>query len=133
MKFGAMIGTHINDWQLIKLAEDLGYDHGWVPDSQMIWSDCYAVLALAAINNSRIRVGIGSRRSPRGDRCLTETLQRRASTQRLDSCRRWHLNVRRPDTMKHSQSGRYTCGEKVTMTLTPSMDWESPPGPWCDG
>ena len=34
MKFGAMIGTHINDWQLIKLAEDLGYDHGWAELAQ---------------------------------------------------------------------------------------------------
>ena len=42
-----------------ELAEDLGYDHGWVPDSQMIWSDCYAVLALAAANTSRIRLGTG--------------------------------------------------------------------------
>ena len=59
MKFGAMVATHIGDWQLIKLAEDLGYDHGWVPDSQMIWSDCYAVLALAAVNTSRIKLGTG--------------------------------------------------------------------------
>jgi hypothetical protein len=29
--------------------EDLGYDRAWVPDSQMIWSDCYATLALAAV------------------------------------------------------------------------------------
>jgi alkanesulfonate monooxygenase SsuD/methylene tetrahydromethanopterin reductase-like flavin-dependent oxidoreductase (luciferase family) len=59
MKFGAMVATHINDWQLLKLAEDLGYDHAWVPDSQMIWSDCYAVLALAAANTSRIKLGTG--------------------------------------------------------------------------
>ena len=54
MKFGAMIATKIDDWQLLKYAEELGYDHGWVPDSQMIWSDCYAVLALAAQHTSRI-------------------------------------------------------------------------------
>ncbi len=59
MKFGAMVATHIGDWQLLKLADDLGYDHGWVPDSQMIWSDCYAVLALAAVNTSRIKLGTG--------------------------------------------------------------------------
>lgn len=59
MKFGAMVATHILDWQLLKLADDLGYDHGWVPDSQMIWSDCYAVLALAAVNTSRIKLGTG--------------------------------------------------------------------------
>ena len=59
MKFGAMVATHVGDWELLKYAEDLGYDHGWVPDSQMIWSDCYAVLALAAQNTSRIRLGTG--------------------------------------------------------------------------
>jgi alkanesulfonate monooxygenase SsuD/methylene tetrahydromethanopterin reductase-like flavin-dependent oxidoreductase (luciferase family) len=59
MKFGAMVAPKIDDWQLLKEAEDLGYDHGWVPDSQMIWSDCYAVLALAAANTSKIRLGTG--------------------------------------------------------------------------
>ncbi len=34
-------------------------DTGWVPDSQMIWSDCYATLALAAVNTKRIRLGTG--------------------------------------------------------------------------
>ena len=59
MKFGAMVATKIDDWQLLQYAEELGYDHGWVPDSQMIWSDCYATLALAAANTSRIRLGTG--------------------------------------------------------------------------
>jgi alkanesulfonate monooxygenase SsuD/methylene tetrahydromethanopterin reductase-like flavin-dependent oxidoreductase (luciferase family) len=59
MKFGAMVATKIDDWQLIQFAENLGYDSGWVPDSQMIWSDCYAVLALAAHHTSRIRLGTG--------------------------------------------------------------------------
>jgi alkanesulfonate monooxygenase SsuD/methylene tetrahydromethanopterin reductase-like flavin-dependent oxidoreductase (luciferase family) len=59
MKFGAMVATRIADWRLLQFAEELGYDHGWVPDSQMIWSDCYAVLALAAANTSRIRLGTG--------------------------------------------------------------------------
>jgi alkanesulfonate monooxygenase SsuD/methylene tetrahydromethanopterin reductase-like flavin-dependent oxidoreductase (luciferase family) len=59
MKFGAMVATNINDWKLLQFAEELGYDSGWVPDSQMIWSDCYAVLALAAQNTSRIRLGTG--------------------------------------------------------------------------
>lgn len=59
MKFGAMIATRISDWRLLVDAEEMGYDHGWVPDSQMIWSDCYAVLALVAANTSRIRLGTG--------------------------------------------------------------------------
>src|SRR5947207_8711662 len=59
MEFGVMVATKIDDWQLIKYAEDLGYDRAWVPDSQMIWSDCYATLALAAANTSRIKLGTG--------------------------------------------------------------------------
>jgi alkanesulfonate monooxygenase SsuD/methylene tetrahydromethanopterin reductase-like flavin-dependent oxidoreductase (luciferase family) len=59
MKFGAMIATHIGDWRLLVECEALGYDHGWVPDSQMIWSDCYAVLALVAAHTSRLKIGTG--------------------------------------------------------------------------
>ena len=59
MKFGAAIAPKIDDWQYFKYAEDLGYDSAWVPDSQMIWSDCYAVLALAAWHTSTIRLGTG--------------------------------------------------------------------------
>lgn len=59
MEFSITVATKIDDWQLIKYAEDLGYDCAWVPDSQMIWSDCYATLALAAHNTSRIRLGTG--------------------------------------------------------------------------
>ncbi|MCY3812077.1 MAG: LLM class flavin-dependent oxidoreductase [Gammaproteobacteria bacterium] len=59
MKFGVCVATNINDWQLLVHAENQGFDHGWVPDSQMIWSDCYAVLALAAHHTSRIGLGTG--------------------------------------------------------------------------
>ena len=59
MEFGVIIATKIDDWQIIPYAESLGYDRAWVPDSQMIWSDCYAVLALAAQNTKRIRLGTG--------------------------------------------------------------------------
>ena len=59
MKFGGVVATKIDDWQIFKELEDLGYDSAWAPDSQMIWSDCYATLALAAANTSRIRLGTG--------------------------------------------------------------------------
>jgi alkanesulfonate monooxygenase SsuD/methylene tetrahydromethanopterin reductase-like flavin-dependent oxidoreductase (luciferase family) len=54
-----MVATKIDDWKLLVECEQLGYDHGWVPDSQMIWSDCYATLALVAANTSRIKLGTG--------------------------------------------------------------------------
>ena len=53
MQFGVCVATKIDDWQMIKYAEELGYDRAWIPDSQMIWSDCYATLALVAQNTSR--------------------------------------------------------------------------------
>jgi alkanesulfonate monooxygenase SsuD/methylene tetrahydromethanopterin reductase-like flavin-dependent oxidoreductase (luciferase family) len=59
MKFSLHVQTRITDWQLIKYLEDLGYDAAWVPDTQMMWSDCYATMALAAHNTSRIRIGTG--------------------------------------------------------------------------
>jgi alkanesulfonate monooxygenase SsuD/methylene tetrahydromethanopterin reductase-like flavin-dependent oxidoreductase (luciferase family) len=59
MKFGGMVATKIDDWQIFRELEELGYDHGWAPDSQMIWSDSYATLSLAAWHTTRIRLGTG--------------------------------------------------------------------------
>ncbi len=59
MKFGGIAATKIDDWQIFPYLEGLGYDSGWVPDSQMIWSDCYATLALAAWHTSTLRLGTG--------------------------------------------------------------------------
>ena len=59
MQFGLCVATHIDNIELIEHAERLGFDRAWVPDSQMIWSDCYATLALAAQRTSRIRLGTG--------------------------------------------------------------------------
>src|ERR1700674_5155639 len=59
MQFAITVDTHVSKWDCIKVAEDLGYDRAWVPDSQMIWSDCFATLALAAVNTKRIHIGTG--------------------------------------------------------------------------
>src|SRR5229473_5387947 len=59
MEFGIGIDTHVDKWDLARYGEELGYDSCWVPDSQMIWSDCYATLALAAANTKRIKLGTG--------------------------------------------------------------------------
>src|SRR5207237_2546088 len=53
MRFGICVMADID-------AESLGYDSVWVTDSQMIFSDCYAVLALAARQTRRIRLGPGT-------------------------------------------------------------------------
>lgn len=59
MKFGIILDSNINRWDLVRYAEELGYHRAWAGDSQMIWSDCYAMLALAAANTKRILIGTG--------------------------------------------------------------------------
>jgi alkanesulfonate monooxygenase SsuD/methylene tetrahydromethanopterin reductase-like flavin-dependent oxidoreductase (luciferase family) len=59
MEFGMCVITRLRDVDFAKTCEDLGFDMVWVPDSQMIWGDCYAYLAMAAERTSRIKLGTG--------------------------------------------------------------------------
>jgi 5,10-methylenetetrahydromethanopterin reductase len=59
MDIGVCVASHIGDVDYVVRAEELGYSHAWLADSQMLWSDCYATLALAAWRTSRIRLGTG--------------------------------------------------------------------------
>ncbi len=59
MRFAAAAAPNISDWKLFVELEALGFDSAWVPDSQMIWSDTFAVLALIATHTSRLRIGTG--------------------------------------------------------------------------
>ena len=59
MKFGVTVVPRISDWRLFVDLENMGYDAAWAADSQMLYSDCYATLSLAAANTSRIRLGTG--------------------------------------------------------------------------
>ena len=49
----------VDDIEYAVLAEQLGFSHLWFADSQMLWSDCYATMALAAARTERIRIGTG--------------------------------------------------------------------------
>ena len=59
MDIGICVASHIGDIDYVVRAEELGYSHAWLADSQMIWSDCYATLALAAYRTKRINLGTG--------------------------------------------------------------------------
>lgn len=59
MEFGVCVATKVDEIGYITHAEKLGYSHAWIADSQMIWSDCYAVLALAAQQTRSIKLGTG--------------------------------------------------------------------------
>lgn len=53
------VTTKLSEANFAKRCEDLGFDTLWVPDSQMIWGDCYAYLALAAERTSKIKLATG--------------------------------------------------------------------------
>ncbi|MDP6978125.1 MAG: LLM class flavin-dependent oxidoreductase [Myxococcota bacterium] len=59
MDIGVCVASHIGDIDYVVQAERFGYSHAWLADSQMIWSDCYATLALAAQATQSIRLGTG--------------------------------------------------------------------------
>lgn len=59
MKFGVAFTSRIGDYDLVQLAESLGFDQVWFFDSQMIYSDVYATMALAANKTKRIRLATG--------------------------------------------------------------------------
>jgi alkanesulfonate monooxygenase SsuD/methylene tetrahydromethanopterin reductase-like flavin-dependent oxidoreductase (luciferase family) len=58
MDFG-IVTAKIDEIGYIAHAENLGYSHGWVTDSPMIRSNCWAVLALAAQATRTMRLGTG--------------------------------------------------------------------------
>lgn len=59
MDLGICMASHVGDIDYVVRAEELGFSHAWLADSQMLWSDCYATLALAATRTSRIKLGTG--------------------------------------------------------------------------
>lgn len=58
MDFG-VVTAKVDEIGYITHAENLGYSHCWVTDSPMIRSNCWAVLALAAQQTRRMRLGTG--------------------------------------------------------------------------
>lgn len=59
MKIGVCVASQISDVEYIVEAERLKFSDVWMADSQMLWSDCYATLAIAAERTSKINVGTG--------------------------------------------------------------------------
>ena len=59
MRFSVCAMADVDEIAFYPQVENLGYDSAWVADSQMLFSDCYAVLALAAQRTTRLRLGPG--------------------------------------------------------------------------
>jgi len=59
MEFGVCIPNKIDETGIAAYAENLGYRYAWVTDTQMLYSDCWATLALVAQQTRTIKVGPG--------------------------------------------------------------------------
>lgn len=58
MHFGISFQSHIqNSWKHAVLAEQMGFSHAWFVDTQMLASDVYACMALAAEHTHKITLG----------------------------------------------------------------------------
>ncbi len=114
MDIGLCVASKVDDIDYVVRAEELGYSHAWFADSQMIWSDPYACLALAAVRTSRMWLGTGV--SVVGTRIAPVTAASIATINRLAPGRTflalgngntaWRLMGHKPVTM--AQFGEYT-------------------------
>ncbi len=60
MKFGFCVMSDIDQIGFFSFVENLGYHSVWVADSQMMFSDVYAVCAVAAQHTRTLRIGPGT-------------------------------------------------------------------------
>jgi 5,10-methylenetetrahydromethanopterin reductase len=59
MDFGIALTPTPDSWRTVKRAEELGFTHAWFYDSQLLYTDVFMSMALAAEHTSRIRLGTG--------------------------------------------------------------------------
>ena len=59
MDFGFVFMGDIHIHKDVKYAEDHGFTHAWLYDTQMLGSEVYAVMALCADRTSKIKIGPG--------------------------------------------------------------------------
>jgi alkanesulfonate monooxygenase SsuD/methylene tetrahydromethanopterin reductase-like flavin-dependent oxidoreductase (luciferase family) len=59
MEFAIAYPARPDAWRDLAIAEDNGFTHAWFYDSQMLYSDVYVCLALAAEHTKRIKLGTG--------------------------------------------------------------------------
>jgi alkanesulfonate monooxygenase SsuD/methylene tetrahydromethanopterin reductase-like flavin-dependent oxidoreductase (luciferase family) len=59
MEFAIAYPARPDAWRDVVIAEDNGFTHAWFYDSQMIYSDVYVCLALAAEHTKRIKLATG--------------------------------------------------------------------------
>jgi 5,10-methylenetetrahydromethanopterin reductase len=57
MQFGIAFPSYVDAWRDCEAAEAAGFTHAWFYDTQLLCSDVYAVMALAAEHTSTMKLG----------------------------------------------------------------------------
>jgi 5,10-methylenetetrahydromethanopterin reductase len=57
MDFGIAFPSYVDAWRDCEAAEAAGFSHAWFYDTQLLCSDVYAVMALAAEHTSTMKLG----------------------------------------------------------------------------
>ena len=57
MQLGIAFPSYINAWRDCEVAEANGFTHAWFYDTQLLCSDVYATMALAAEHTSTMKLG----------------------------------------------------------------------------
>jgi len=57
--FGIALTPSPGSWKTVRRAEELGFQRAWFYDSQLLYTDVFIAMALAAEHSSRIRLGTG--------------------------------------------------------------------------
>ena len=57
MNFGIVFPSYIEAWKEAEIAEANGFTHAWFYDSQLLYSDVYATMALVAEHTQTLTLG----------------------------------------------------------------------------
>src|SRR5215475_10327280 len=59
MEFGICLPTKANSWQVVKRAEELGFNYVWFYDTHLLSADVLVAMGAAAVKTSRIKLCAG--------------------------------------------------------------------------
>jgi 5,10-methylenetetrahydromethanopterin reductase len=57
--YGIQLATSAHHWKVIKRAEELGFTHAWLYDTQLLNADVFVAMAAAVMNTSKIKLCTG--------------------------------------------------------------------------
>jgi 5,10-methylenetetrahydromethanopterin reductase len=59
VEYGIALTPSPTSWKTVQRAEQLGFTHAWFYDSQLLYTDVFVAMALAAEHTTRIKLGTG--------------------------------------------------------------------------